>query len=103
MEPKYVKATGLLAAVMRRFRAAAFTVYPRIYVRAEFWPLPPALQAHELVHWREQQLARVPWLLAYLLLRPFYGGGVQHPMEVWAYEAGERATAGAKPAEGFCE
>ena len=44
------------------------------------------MQVHERYHWIDQiRWLHLPWFAAYLILRPFYGGGRRHPLEREAY------------------
>ena len=85
------------------FGQAAMTIWPFVFFA---WPPRPgrhkewvkAIRAHERHHWEQQRRWYVlPWLVAYLVLLPFYAWRIrQHPMEREGYriqrailEAGE--------------
>ena len=73
----------------------AFTIWPFIVYEPGAWD-DPCVQAHERYHWNDQaRWLVIPWLLAYLVLRPFYGGGRKHPLERPAY-AREDSCRGAR-------
>lgn len=63
----------------------AVTLWPVIFYEPQVWD-DPCVQTHERYHWKDQiRWLVVPWLLAYIALRPFYGGGRRHPLERHAY------------------
>ncbi len=63
----------------------AVTLWPFIIYESQVWD-DECVQIHERYHWTDQiRWLIVPWFLAYLVLRPFYGGGDQHPLEREAY------------------
>jgi hypothetical protein len=67
----------------------AFTLWPFIVYEPQVWD-DACVQIHERYHWNDQARWLVlPWLLAYLVLRPFYGGGRRHPLEREAYRRGD--------------
>lgn len=67
-------------------RIAAITIWPFIFVREG--TITAGVLAHEKVHYQEQKHCLViPWLLAYIILMPFYMFSTdpwQHPMERFA-------------------
>ena len=63
----------------------AVTVWPLIFYESHVWD-DACVQIHERYHWRDQvRWLVLPWFVAYLTLRPFYGGGRRHPLEREAY------------------
>ena len=63
----------------------AVTVWPFIFYEAEVWD-DECVQIHERYHWTDQiRWLWVPWFTAYFILRPFYGGRDDHPLEKEAY------------------
>ena len=68
----------------------AVTVWPFIFYEAEVWD-NPCVQIHERYHWDDQiRWLLIPWFLTYLVLRIFYGGGREHPLEKEAYRRQDR-------------
>lgn len=67
----------------------AFTLWPFIFYEPHVWD-DPCVQTHERYHWADQARWLVlPWLAVYLAMRPFYGGGREHPLEREAYRRGD--------------
>lgn len=63
----------------------AVTIWPVIVYEPHVWD-DPCVQIHERYHWMDQiRWLLIPWFAAYLVLRPFYGGGKSHPLEKEAY------------------
>ena len=63
----------------------AVTVWPLIFYEPPVWD-DPCLQAHERYHWVDQARWLVlPWFAAYFVLKVFYGGGREHPLEREGY------------------
>ena len=63
----------------------AVTIFPFILYEAHVWD-DACVRVHERYHWADQARWLVlPWLVAYLALQPFYGGGRRHPLEREAY------------------
>ena len=63
----------------------AVTVWPLVFYESEVWD-DKCVQIHERYHWVDQiRWLLLPWFTAYLILRPFYGGGDNHPLEREAY------------------
>lgn len=63
----------------------AVTIWPLILYEPQVWD-NPCVQIHERYHWNDQiRWLLLPWFVAYLVLRPFYGGGDKHPLEKEAY------------------
>ena len=66
-------------------RVHAVTIWPLIFYEPQVWD-DACVQVHERYHWIDQiRWLWVPWFVAYLALRPFYGGGRRHPLEREAY------------------
>ena len=63
----------------------AVTIWPLIFYETQVWD-DQCVQIHERYHWVDQIRRLVlPWFVAYLVLRIFYGGGREHPLEREAY------------------
>ncbi|MCH8973799.1 MAG: hypothetical protein IH869_01875 [Chloroflexi bacterium] len=63
----------------------AVTIWPLIFYEPQVWD-DPCLQAHERYHWIDQvRWLVVPWFVVYFVLRIFYGGGREHPLEREGY------------------
>ncbi len=70
-------------------RVHAATIWPFIWYESQVWD-DPCVQIHERYHWMDQiRWLLLPWFAAYLILRPFYGGGRKHPLEKEAYRRQE--------------
>ena len=71
----------------------AVTIWPFIVYEHQVWD-DPGVQVHERYHWQDQiRWLLLPWFAAYLVLRPFYGGGRRHPLEREAYRRQDRCEA----------
>ena len=76
-------------------RVNAVTVWPLIFYEPHVWD-DAGVQVHERYHWMDQiRWLWVPWFVAYLALRPFYGGGRRHPLEKEAYRREDACKADA--------
>ena len=76
-------------------RVHAVTVWPLIFYEPHVWG-DACVQVHERYHWMDQiRWLWVPWFVAYLVLRPFYGGGRRHPLEKEAYRRQDTCEADA--------
>ena len=63
----------------------AVTVWPFIFYEPEAWD-DPCVQVHERYHWVDQvRWLVLPWFAAYFVLKIFYGGGREHPLEREGY------------------
>jgi hypothetical protein len=68
----------------------AVTIWPFIFYEPQVWD-DASVQVHERYHWADQiRWLVLPWFAAYLVLRPFYGGGDRHPLEREAYRRQRR-------------
>ena len=86
-----------VAKIPRPFpdRVHAVTVWPLIFYEPHVWD-DACVQVHERYHWMDQiRWLWVPWFVAYLALRPFYGGGRKHPLEKEAYRRQDACEADA--------
>ena len=73
----------------------AVTVSPLIFYEPHVWD-DACVRVHERYHWMDQiRWLWVPWFVAYLVLRPFYGGGRRHPLEKEAYRRQDACEADA--------
>ena len=74
----------------------AVTVWPLIVYEEQVWD-DVCVQVHERYHWVDQMRWLVlPWFAAYLVLRPFYGGGSRPPLEREAYRRQKSCEEGAE-------
>lgn len=79
----------IVTELPKLIKASAFTVWPFVFITPEAKNNQKIIR-HEAYHLSDQRRAGVvPWLLAYLILRPFYSA-FDHPLEVQAYLAEEK-------------
>ena len=63
----------------------AVTIWPFIFYESHKWD-DHCVQIHERYHWMDQlRWLVVPWFVVYLVLRIFYPGNRNHPLEREAY------------------